>query len=150
MTEERVTKQIIKWLINNNWEVLAFDFPQSGTGISFKKDDFDNEKNKESIIPDIIAVKQGICTFWENKNRYYHADYEKVYNLRTNNQYKKAIDDFLKDLDIQKIYYGIGLPSDKYKRNAIKYRDMTDFILGVSSMCDVVDKLYDINNIFFE
>ena len=32
MTEESVTKSILKWLMQNNWIIVCFDFPQSGTG----------------------------------------------------------------------------------------------------------------------
>ena len=32
MKEEQVTKAVLKWLIANKWEIVCFDFPQSGTG----------------------------------------------------------------------------------------------------------------------
>lgn len=148
MTEEQVTKVFLQWLIDNGWEILSYDFPQSGTGISFKKNDNDNEKNKESIIPDIICIKNGICTFWENKNRYYHPDYQKVEELRVNNQYTDAIDVFLAGYKINKIFYGIGLPSNKYKTKAVQNRRMADFILGVDDETKKVEVLYDITGCF--
>ena len=146
MTEEQVTKNILKWLIDNNWDIVAFDFPQSGTGIQLKRDDANDEKNKDSIIPDIISVKNGICTFWENKNRYYYPDFEKVNELRLDNRYKKAINCILKNYNIHKIYYGIGIPNAKYKGDAVEKRNMTDFIIGVEQ--NRIVTLYDINEIF--
>ena len=146
MTEEQVTKCILKWLIENGWDIVAFDFPQSGTGIRLKRDDAEEEKNKDSIIPDIIAVKNGMCTFWENKNRYYYPDYEKVQGLRFDNKYKKSIGDILNSYNVQKIYYGIGIPYIKYKGDAINNREMTDFIIGVEQ--NRIVKLYDMNEIF--
>lgn len=32
MNEEKVTKCLLKWLIDNGWEIVCYDFPQSGTG----------------------------------------------------------------------------------------------------------------------
>ena len=32
MTEEMVTKSILKWLIQLHWKIVCYDFPQSGTG----------------------------------------------------------------------------------------------------------------------
>ena len=43
MREERVTKEIIKYLNNNNWFIFSYDFPQSGTGI-LKKQRFNNTR----------------------------------------------------------------------------------------------------------
>lgn len=70
MREENVTKKIIKYLKKNNWKIIAFDFPQSGTGIMILPDDNKSTKNKESIIPDIVAYKDKICVFFENKDRF--------------------------------------------------------------------------------
>lgn len=33
ISEEKVTINIIKWLKENDWEIICYDFPQSGTGI---------------------------------------------------------------------------------------------------------------------
>lgn len=148
MTEEQVTKVFLQWLIDTGWEILAYDFPQSGTGISFKKDDADSEKNKDSIIPDIICIKNGVCIFCENKNRYYYPDYQKVKELRIDNQYMKAINEFLQGYNVQAIYYGIGFPSSKFKSKAVDNKTMTDFILGVNDETKAVEILYDITGVF--
>jgi hypothetical protein len=34
ITEEQVTKAILDWLEANDWKIICFDFPQSGTGVS--------------------------------------------------------------------------------------------------------------------
>jgi len=148
MKEEQVTKIFLQWLIHKGWKILAFDFPQSGTGVSFKKNSAELEKNKESIIPDIICIKDKICTFWENKNRYYYPDYEKVEELRLHNQYTRAICEFLKKYEVEKIYYGIGLPTDRYQGDAIKNRKMVDFIVGANEEEKTVEILHDENRIF--
>ena len=64
MSEEEVTKNILKYLKNNNWNIYSYDFPQSGTGIMIKKNNEKNNKNKNSIIPDIIAIKNNTYVFF--------------------------------------------------------------------------------------
>ena len=84
MQEEQVTKSILKWLIENGWNIVCFDFPQSGTG-HFLHPNGTNHKNKDSINPDIVAVKGNTCLFFENKARFYYPDYQKQHELIENN-----------------------------------------------------------------
>lgn len=130
MTEEQVTKSILKWLIDREWEIVCFDFPQSGTGRLLHPDNA-AEKNKDSINPDIVAVKNGVCLFFENKNRYDYSDYIKQYELITENKYTGAISDLLNDYHVDNIYYGIGLPSVKLQGAARDNQELVDFIIGV-------------------
>lgn len=62
MREEQVTKFILKWLLDTNWEIVCFDFPQSGTG-HFLHPNGSTDKNKDTINPDIVAVKDKYCLF---------------------------------------------------------------------------------------
>lgn len=132
MKEEFVTKSIIRWLLDKNWKIVCYDFPQSGTGRILHPNDCGNEKNKNSIIPDIVAVKNEICIFSENKDRFFLSDYKKQNLLRTSDLYSKAIAYLLKDYKINNIYYGIGLPSNKHKLGSIGSVHYVDFILGVN------------------
>ncbi len=133
MTEEQVTKAILSWLIRRNWHIVSFDFPQSGTGRVLHSNNSDGEKNKGSIIPDIIAIKDQVCVFLENKDRYHFPDYQKVNNLIVDNQYTNSISALLYGYEIKNIYYGIGLPTTKHKDNSKGTADLTDFILGVET-----------------
>ena len=63
MTEETVTKLLLEWLMNNGWEIICFDFPQSGTGRLLHPNG-STEKNKNAINPDIVAVRNGTCVFF--------------------------------------------------------------------------------------
>jgi len=68
MKEEKVTKNILAWLESNGWEIISYDFPQSGTGVLLHlNSDKRTEKNKGGIIPDIIAVKNKIGVFMESE-----------------------------------------------------------------------------------
>ena len=132
MTEEQVTKSLLRQLISNDWNIICFDFPQSGTGRVLHSDDVIGEKTKNSIIPDIVAVKNKIALFFENKDRFYLPDYKKVNALIENNQYTCAIDSLLSDYEIANIYYGIGLPTEKYTAKSKECAYLVDFIFGVN------------------
>ena len=66
MKEEQVTKSVLKWLLDNKWEIICFDFPQSGTGRLLHPNST-QEKNKGAINPDIVAVRDGVCLFSPQK-----------------------------------------------------------------------------------
>lgn len=58
MREEEVTMILVKCLKKRGWKILSFDYPGSGTGFRLHKNGT-NYKNKDTIVPDIIAVKGG-------------------------------------------------------------------------------------------
>lgn len=147
MREEEVTKAIIKWLMNNDWEIVCFDFPQSGTGRVLHPNNSVCEKNKNSIIPDIVAVKEDICVFFENKDRFYYPDYEKVNYLINNNDYSQAINQLLSKYIISRIYYGIGLPTIKHTKKSQQSQHLVDFIIGVNEDKSIVE-IYTEKKIF--
>lgn len=148
MREENVTKKIIKYLKKNNWEIIAYDFPQSGTGIMILPDNNKSTKNKDSIIPDIVAYKNKVCIFFENKNRLVKSDFDKVNNLIQNNRYINNINKFLSQYDVTNIYYGIGLPYDVRINSILEYSQLVDFVLKVSED-ESVEIVTDKYNIFY-
>ena len=137
MTEERVTKLIIQYLIDSAWEIVAYDFPQSGTGKMLHPDDSISEKNKGGIIPDIVAVKDGICLFFENKDRIVFDDFNKINALRSENAYTKAIAAMLTEYSIQQIFFGIGIPTIKWIPHRNVPLDLVDFVMAVTADGDV-------------
>lgn len=132
MKEEQVTKSIMRWLNSNGWEIVIFDFPQSGTGRLLHPNNREGEKNKNCINPDIVAVKGKICLFFENKDRFYYNDYLKQNEMITNNNYSQAIDELLSNYSVESIYYGIGLPSKEQNKKAIEKTKLVDFVVGVN------------------
>lgn len=131
MTEEKVTTMILAHLKQSGWQILCFDFPQSGTGRMLHPDDAAAGKNSDSIIPDIVAVKAGVCLFFEDKDRFYKEDYDKCYNLITRNRYTRDISLLLAGYAVDRIYYGIGLPESKHTANAARSAGLVDFVVGV-------------------
>lgn len=148
LTEEQLTKIILNWLENNGWEIICFDFPQSGTGVVLHSSCRTKEsKNKDSFIPDIVAIKNRRVIFFENKDRFVLSDFEKVMNLKKSSNYIDSISKLLKKYRYKKIYYGIGLPKNKNVSEKIKIHEgKTDFVIQANKK--EVNVIYQIENIF--
>ena len=147
MTEEHVTKAILKWLLDNHWEIICFDFPQSGTGRLLHPNGA-NEKNKGAINPDIVAVRDGVCLFFENKDRFYFSDYEKVNDLIVDNDFTDDIAQLLVGRAVDVFFYGIGLPTVKHGKCSKNAAHLVDFIVGVEEN-KAITVLYNPQNVIF-
>jgi hypothetical protein len=143
MSEEKITKKIMEWLSQNGWKIIAFDFPQSGTGkyLHPNKDIREKEsKNAYAFIPDIVAIKGDEALFFENKNRFYKDDFIKLKDIKTKGNYSESIADLLKDYNIKNIFYGVGLFNNvKDLEKARIYSSFVDFIILVDNFI-VIEK----------
>lgn len=150
LTEEQITKTLLKWLNNQGWEIVCFDFPQSGTGyVLHPTEENRTTKNKGGIIPDIVAVKGDVCVFFENKDRFVMGDFEKVDVLRTGSSYLAAIDKLLSNRTIKRIFYGVGLPRlESIVLKVLKHRHLIDFSLFVEDDKKTVYVDYQSESIF--
>ena len=149
MREERITINILNWLEENSWQIICYDFPQSGTGILLHPNgDNRTEKNKGGIIPDIIAVKDNIALFFENKDRFYQPDFDKLFEIKTENNFSDSLNQLLSEFNISKIVYGIGLPEVKKHLEKSKTQlDKIDFLITINDKKNVVIH-YDIEKVF--
>lgn len=149
MREERVTINILKWLEGNGWQIVCFDFPQSGTGILLHPNDTNRtEKNKGGIIPDIIAVKDNIALFFENKDRFYEPDFDKLNEIRSEGNFSNSLNQLLSEFNITKIVYGVGIPTvEKHIVKSKKQLEKVDFLVSTNSEREV-DIHYDKEKIF--
>ena len=109
MWEENVTLSLINWLKDSGWNVIAFDYPGSGTGIRLHKNGT-RYKNKDTIVPDIIAVRNSIAVFFENKDHFYKKGFQKQYSNITENLFSNDVEELLKQFNINTIKCGIGIP----------------------------------------
>ena len=127
LTEEQVTKAILDWLEINDWEIICFDFPQSGTGVSLHpNEELRTTKNKGAFIPDIVAIKNQTVTFFENKDRFVLDDFIKIQDLKQNNDYSTSIKKLLKGFDYSRIFYGVALAQNR--NTELKTQDNLDKI----------------------
>lgn len=148
MREERVTINILNWLEENGWQIVCYDFPQSGTGILLHPNgDNRTEKNKGGIIPDIIAVKDNIALFFENKDRFYQPDFDKLFEIKTENNFSDSLNQLLSGFSISKIVYGIGIPEVKKHIEKSKTQlDKIDFLISTNDNKNV-EVHYDIEKV---
>ncbi len=149
MREERITINILNWLEENSWQIVCYDFPQSGTGILLHPNgDNRTEKSKGGIIPDIIAVKDNIALFFENKDRFYQPDFDKLFEIKTENNFSDSLSQLLREFNVSKIVYGIGLPEVKKHLEKSKTQlDKIDFLITINDKKNVVIH-YDIEKVF--
>lgn len=133
ITEEHITKQLLHWLETNNWEIISFDFPQSGTGVFIHPNDT-SSKNCASFIPDIVAIRNGVVAFFENKDRFVHSDFLKVNNLKHTNDYSNDINKLLNTHSYTNIYYGVGIPyTDRNLQKTVENSELVDFAVLIKS-----------------
>ena len=130
MTEEKVTKSIISYLMDHGWKIVSFDFPQSGTGRSLHPSG-SVSKNSGVLIPDVVAVKDGMSIYMENKDRYYPEDFIKVNDVLQTKMYAES---FLRVLSVNQdtMFGGIGMPAASCESIAEEMKNLVDFVLRVS------------------
>lgn len=147
LTEEQVAKSIIRWLVRNGWTIIAFDFPQSGTGRCLHPNDTDS-KTDGIWIPDIVAHKGNNLIFFENKDRFVYNDFEKVARLKNTTCYSMAIKEITQGYEYNNILYGIGFPqSPSNISKAASNLDMIDFLVTAIDK-DNASVEYDPHHIF--
>lgn len=133
MTEEQVTKFIMRWLVADGWEIVSYDFPQSGTGRSLHPSNAVG-RNLYTVIPDIIAYREGTVLVMEDKDRFVKSDFEKQHFIKTSGIYDKALMELLGQREVNRVAYGIGLPqTDSNAQKAHLLLDMVDVVLLVGN-----------------
>lgn len=129
MSEERITISLVRILRRLGWNIISFDFPQSGTGLDLRPND-SNEKNKDIYKPDIIAEKDGFAIITENKVDYYEYDITKLNTLRDTDIYSQSLSKILEPHNVKYIYYGVVLNlSKKNKKKLDLKKSLIDFSL---------------------
>ena len=129
MTEENVTKSILSYLIGRGWKIVTFDFPQSGTGRSLHPSG-SVSKNAGVLIPDVVAVKDGVSIYLENKDRYYSEDFTKVNNVLQSRAYAESFFRVL-GVDQDTMLGGVGMPAVCCGLITDDVKNLVDFILKV-------------------
>lgn len=124
ISEERVTKSVILFLISKEWDILDFDFPGSGTGRKFYTNITKNSKNKGIVIPDIIAYnkKTNNILIFESKAKDSLSDYKKILILTKDTIFLDHVKSTYNTYKINNIYFGIccgGTPH--YINSVINY-----------------------------
>ena len=133
MKEEDVTKTIMNYLLAQGWQIICYDFPQSGTGRVLHPNDRNN-KTLGAIIPDIVAIKDDVVVVFENKSHFVQSDFDKIDFLRHSVDYTNSWNSILQGHEYSKFYYGIGLPmNDEDYVKAEKNKNKVDFIVYINA-----------------
>lgn len=138
LQEEFITKCTLSFLRARRWRVLAFDYPQSGTGVSLQPEDRsdDSSKNLGVIIPDVVAVKGQTLLILESKPAFYAPDVEKLRAVKRG-QYSRSIRTTFRIYKFN-IRVGIVLGDNPQERaRALSQRAALDAVLWVDGGGDV-------------
>ena len=150
MKEEKVTINLLNWLERNDWKIICYDFPQSGTGVLLHPNAKKNSKTKNEggIIPDILATKNSNALFFENKDRFLLTDFEKVKTVKSLGNYSNSLNTILSDFNVRSIFYGIGIPAiEKYINKSLENINGIDFLVSTNENGEVFIN-FDEYNIF--
>lgn len=130
MTEEMVTKGILAFLMSRGWKIVSFDYPQSGTGRALHPRG-SLSKTEGVLIPDIVAVKDGVSIYLENKDHYYHDDFLKVASVLNKKDYAEAFGNVL-GVNQETMLGGVGLPESGCGSISEEDKQLVDFVLKVN------------------
>ena len=108
MTEEQVTRAIMKFLEGCGWTILDYDFPGGGTGRRFHLGVDAGEKTKGDAIPDIIAIKDKTMLILEDKSVDTLSDYEKINQFSQAPSFRNQLQNAYPEVVIERIVWGIG------------------------------------------
>ena len=138
VTEELVTLSIIRFLKSMKFDIISFDFPQSGTGMVLHPNNRLG-KNEGVLIPDVIAKNSTKLLILEDKDHYDRSDVVKLRKLKTGETHSREIDKLVDEFALVSVAYGIGIPDEpKHVDRAKKEACDLDVILAVDAERNVV------------
>ena len=140
LTEERITRRVLSWLKDQGWTIVTYDYPQSGTGYSLHSiNRVESSKNDGVIIPDIVATKNGLALFFENKVQFSMVDIDAIVLLKDSRLYDGSISTLLKQfLPINEIRFGLALKDSKNNLKKLnEHQEFLDFAFLVKEDLEV-------------
>lgn len=140
LTEERITRRMLSWLKSEGWLIVAYDYPQSGTGYSLHSVNRTiGSKNDGAIIPDIVATRNGEALFFENKVDFSLVDIQAIEVLKDSGLYDESIAMLLKQFQpISKIRFGFALKNCANNLKKLnEYKESLDFAFLVNQNLEV-------------
>lgn len=137
LTEEDVTRFLIKYLKSKDFSIYSYDFPQSGTGFVLRPNRTEiKHKNLSFWIPDIIAVKTGNLFLFENKDHFSTSDILKINNILTNQTHSEDIEKLLIRTNTKRYFILLGFPINHLKSDIT----LANFI-DAEVACDITNSI---------
>lgn len=106
LSEEEVTLEVIAWLRERGFTVLAHDFPGSGTGVLIRPSTATSRA--DGFIPDILARGRGVLLLLEAKPAFNRADVRKLVKLKGSSPACDAIAQF-GEVTLASVRFGIAV-----------------------------------------
>lgn len=134
LTEEKITKFLIKYLKLKGFKIFAYDFPQSGTGYVLRPNSSDiKHKNINFWIPDIIAIKNKDLYVFENKDHFSLSDIKKIQTIFHDESHSEAIDKLLSKTRTINIFTMLAFPISHFNETT-----QLDKYISAEVGCDVL------------
>lgn len=114
MREETITRAVARCLRDNGWIIYSIDYPQGGSGLTFHLADSaagSRGRLAGAWKPDIVAHRDGVWLFMENKSFFSGSDFAKTADARESRKYEPDIERVLSERPLRFVY-GIGLPDE--------------------------------------
>ena len=148
-SEELVTIRIIEILKNMGWNIISYDFPQSGTGLVIHPNNIEDvvkKGNDGTWIPDIIATKGKELIFLENKVNFSDSDSLKISKIKKTGIYEDGINK-LSSPD-KSVHFGMGfVHTDKNYKKCMEDSNDIDFYLLISCNSFILRKKSEIEEL---
>jgi len=110
LSEEKVTRELIRFHQREGWNVVSFDLPETGAGERIPPNNRQTgTKQRGSIVPDIVAVNGEILRLVESKPKFDMNDVRKL-ELVLNGEYSQGIERKFGHLEWESVEVSIGLP----------------------------------------
>ena len=76
-----------------------------------------------------------MVVYFENKDRYFEDDFNKIYDLKIKNEYSNSLTKLLGPLSQLNLFFGTGIPSEINK--CIVSSDKIDFLISVQDDSEI-------------
>ena len=91
MREEDVTRRVAGWLESGGWRILSVHAPGTQGGLRLRPIGVES-KSEGTLIPDIVAARDGCVAVLESKPEYCDADVQKVRTVAEDPRYRDDLE----------------------------------------------------------
>lgn len=131
MTEPEITNCIVNYLRGLGWTIHAVDMPQMGGGVLLRPNG-SRQKNKGSLIPDLIASRGAKLLIVESKSYFEPKDIEKLV-LLASPEYSASLSELMTKTSTTELITAIAGPAtDSLVSRRAEITSLVDHFFEVS------------------
>ncbi|QWC19186.1 hypothetical protein [Halorubrum sp. 2020YC2] len=110
MNEEQVTEAVEEYLEREGWTMFAVDYPTSGSGLRLHPNDREaGTKHSGSIVPDIVAHRDGTVLIVECKPHFDRHDARKLDEV-AEGRYSDSLERRVYSTDVREVATALAFP----------------------------------------